>query len=283
MPGRVELCQVYPCLGIAAEGQVGVPVIPGCAMTGKAGDSSINRAPPDRIGTVRMALCTGTDLGKGTIAAAILEDNVFGFVDMIGRIYVTLFFHVTLRKILVMTACTRTVNNRSRMTIIAGKLSLTVTGMGVCPGSTGSGIRKHRHCCHPFLADWPTGFYCPLLAVLIDTIIMAVSVRATTDGMTMAGIAFSLGFCPGKGFNLLRIGCAVAVTINVITCLCLRNVTCSRAPDNIPLGRHGNILCAVDMLRQISDFSVCIYRIIVAVVTGILPDPLGSDQSVMTV
>ena len=101
--------------------------------------------------------------------------------------------------------------------------------------------------------------------------------------MAVAGIATGFRFRPGEGTNILRVGGAVAVTVDVITDLPDRIVAGRITVIDIPVRVDRHIFSTVDMFWPVRHFPISINRRIVAVIAGIFSYPLRPDQSVMAV
>jgi hypothetical protein len=189
------------------------------------------------------------------------------------------FAHLSRRNAVSMTGKTISLDGLE-MTNIAGEVSLGMPGVRVGPVFAGTHIRKHRHRPHPLTPFRPTGFYRPELAVMICVIVTR---YARTGRMPMTGVALGFRLCPGKGANILRISGTVAMAVDIVTDLPFLIVTGRVTVVDIPLRGYGHIFSAVDMFFQVYQFPGSINCIIVAVITGILSDPLWPDKTVMTV
>src|SRR6185369_8989409 len=206
---------------------------------------------------------------------------------MDGSVQVRNLSHAT-GHIPVAGTCAGTVHYCLGMTDVAGKTCLHMTRMGVGPRRTWPLIGEHRHGAHPFAPRRPTGLFRPDFAgnwinSAVVTTCIQISGAGLGNRMAVAGIAMGFRLRPGEGTDLLRIGGAVTVTIDILAYHPVGIVTGNRAVVDVPVRVDSNIFYTIDMLCSVSHISRSINGFIMTVVTGILPNPLRADKAVMPV
>src|SRR5690242_19492421 len=121
------------------------------------------------------------------------------------------------------------------MAFVAGVVGLGMSRVRVSPGGSRPLVREHRDGTLPLLAQWPAGLDCPYLARTIDmAIVAAYGFRARSCRMTVTRVALRTVVGPLIPLDLVRIGSAVAMTIDVVAGLGRGVVTRGISPDDSP-------------------------------------------------
>src|SRR6185369_5868539 len=131
MAGGLPLLLVYLC-SLPVESREIVHIRPGCPVATKTCDRTVDRPPPDRIGTsgsMTAGACPGAGLGIAVIAGPLLlEGNIFPLVYMECPVKVRNLSHAT-GHIPMAGTCAGTVHYCLGMTNVTGKTCLHMTSM----------------------------------------------------------------------------------------------------------------------------------------------------------
>ena len=113
------------------------------------------------------------------------------------------------------------------------------------------------------------------------------AVGACSFRVAMARIALHLRIGPSHGLYEIRITGAVAMTVNIVTFF---DVVAGKnavgrlvSVANFPSGCDLDIDCVIDVLGPVLDVPRTVDSGIVAVIAGVLSDPLGPHQAAMAV